>query len=139
MHADLIARLEAATGEDVNIDFALQDAVYGRNSRVFPAYVDPRSYAVPDGNGGWVRVMRPSGIAATYDRYVPRYTASLDAALTLVPEGWEWTVRGRPHGDGLASIGRAWESGSDTVIAATPALALCIAALRARANEGDPR
>lgn len=63
------------------------------------------------------------------------YTQSVDAALTLVPEGWRiymerkpteppqpWFVTVRPHAkDG-------WDSVADS-----PALALCIAALKARA------
>lgn len=63
----------------------------------------------------------------------PAYTTSLDAALTLVPEGWHWNV-----GDvGLAWVG-THESATKIVRhdgdAHTPALALCIAALKARAK-----
>lgn len=60
--------------------------------------------------------------------YVPRYTASLDAAVTLVPEGWVETV-GRlcdGHGEGtLYQCGAA--GGMYLARAATPALALCLA------------
>lgn len=63
--------------------------------------------------------------------HVPRYTASLDAVLTLVPEGRDFTLdRITPCGSLApcnASIARC--SGN----AATPALALCAAALRTRA------
>lgn len=62
------------------------------------------------------------------------YTASLDAAMTLVPEGYEATIdismaRSTVHlfgGDPLASA-----------TAATPALALCAAALRAIASHKE--
>jgi hypothetical protein len=64
------------------------------------------------------------------------FTASLDAAVTLVPEGWGWAVSttgaglpcayGHPPGNGLAV---AW---IDDTPAATPALAMCAFALRAR-------
>ncbi len=60
-----------------------------------------------------------------------RYTASLDAALTLVPEGW-WVQH-------LGKITTGWwcrlgiEGRSLMYVAKTPALALCAAALRARA------
>ncbi len=74
-----------------------------------------------------------------------RYTASLDAALTLVPEGWGWLVS-QPNAKALASgllkmrtpvMGEV-QYGCDqrfAVAAAAPALALCAAALRARAHQ----
>jgi hypothetical protein len=52
----------------------------------------------------------------------PHYTASLDAAVTLVPDGCGWMVM-----SSAAKVG-VWPSHG-----ATPALALCAAALRARA------
>ncbi len=52
---------------------------------------------------------------------VPDYTGSVDAALTLVPEGCGWLAMGN-----AAKVGRCPAHG------ATPAIALCIAALRAR-------
>lgn len=69
----------------------------------------------------------------------PRYTASLDAALTLVPPGWftlmamedrhshswRWDLRG---GFGVEVGARA----------ATPALALCAAALDALSRQPNP-
>ena len=60
---------------------------------------------------------------------VPNYTTSLDHALTLVPEGWIWDV---------TSTGCAWTMPDDVCVeqysayAATPALSLCIASLKAR-------
>ena len=65
------------------------------------------------------------------DRYgIPAYTASLDAAMTLVPEGRWWSVNGGNRADVWASgyIDERWHA-----TAATPALALTAAALRARA------
>lgn len=65
---------------------------------------------------------------------LPRYTASLDAAMSLVPEGWGVMLHvsenglhsnvclARSHPTNLATYGDA----------ATPALALCAAALKAR-------
>ena len=65
------------------------------------------------------------------------YTSSIDAALTLVPEGWRvnsisnvengWhavLVRGQWNVAGYATAG--------SVVSVTPAIALCIAALKAR-------
>lgn len=61
----------------------------------------------------------------------PRYTASIDAALTLVPEGWKWAVTSRNsaccHEQHVAPLNWAY--------APTPALALCIAALRAQQKD----
>lgn len=75
------------------------------------------------------------------------YTASLDAAMTLVPEGWGWLVS-QPNEKAIASgllkertpvLGEV-QYGCEqryAVAAATPALALCAAALRARAALQD--
>jgi hypothetical protein len=59
------------------------------------------------------------------------YTASLDAAMSLVPEGMSWSVQsgGSAHvwkaGDFYADVSEYGE-------AATPAIALCAAALKSR-------
>ncbi|EQB09737.1 hypothetical protein [Novosphingobium lindaniclasticum] len=75
-----------------------------------------------------------------------QYSASLDAAMTLVPAGCLhmtrtiWDAAGKPVGlariDKYEGSGAAmmWADGFDAV-AATPALALCAAVLRARAAE----
>ena len=81
----------------------------------------------------------------------PNFTASIDAALSLVPDGWrvnsaDWSIPGRyrwmlkgpclkrvPNDDG------GWDAGDDWYVGAasrgTPALALTAAALRALAQE----
>lgn len=60
----------------------------------------------------------------------PYYTSSIDAALTLVPERMGWQVNASHNGESFyafAFVGRgSYEE------AATPAIALCIAALKAR-------
>ena len=83
--------------------------------------------------------------------HVLPYSSSIDSALTLVPMGWGWSV-GDIHGTcESAGIGRPWAEiwkrgdrpvrlpgmhrttdGRCLINAATPALALCIAALKAR-------
>lgn len=71
----------------------------------------------------------------------PRYTSSIDAAVSLVPDGWAWQVNS--HGTALC-----WPNTLDGPKRAvkgfslhddgTPANALAAAALRARAEEvGD--
>lgn len=73
----------------------------------------------------------------------PRYTTSLDAALTLVPEGYEWAQWPNQGGGRVCSVWKPAERvikpdeplpfRTDPVpIGATAALALCIAVLRAR-------
>lgn len=64
-----------------------------------------------------------------------RYTASIDAALPLVPEGGFWALgwngpdSGHPKATAsVFTVGGAMEKGSGE----TPALALCAAALRAK-------
>jgi len=75
------------------------------------------------------------------------WTASLDAAMTLVPQRWNWMAGNRNHPAARAYVengqpaflgygharnpARLWFE----VVAATPALALCAAALRSRAQE----
>ena len=61
------------------------------------------------------------------DSNIPHYTTSLDAALTLVPPNVTWRVKGGPQKRQIS----AWVAGWDGY-ASTPALALCIAVLRAR-------
>lgn len=76
----------------------------------------------------------PTGFAQAKGKHWvtwPAYTSSLDAALELVPEGLGWTL----YSDGYAGVGPITddEIPQPEIIAATPALALCAAALRARA------
>lgn len=90
----------------------------------------------------WVR-----GDDVVPDHAVPEFTASLDAAMTLVPEGWGWLVS-QPNEKAIASgllkertpvMGEV-QYGCDqrfTVAAATPALALTAAALRAHAAQKE--
>lgn len=63
----------------------------------------------------------------------PDYTASLDAAMTLVPEGLFWTVDNSPSAH-IISLGPQGEKQLRAVSdAETPALALTATALRALA------
>lgn len=74
-------------------------------------------------------------------RPIPVYTASLDAAMTLVPESW-YRVEQQQTREGAWAKVTLLEKGftpADEGHAATPALALTAAALRARARamEGE--
>ena len=76
-------------------------------------------------------------------RYVLPYTASLDAALTLVPDGKAWTVgQNVHHWYWSASVNALDEDGAPKSIgwggpSNSPALALCAAALQARMEALD--
>jgi hypothetical protein len=63
---------------------------------------------------------------------IPHYTASIDDALTLVPDEHDWiiaSVNGQVGGTPYACVGS-----EQAHYGATPALSLCLAALKARAN-----
>lgn len=89
----------------------------------------------------WHGLYRMSGddIAGKW-QIVPHYTTSIDAALDLLPAKWRklWAI----HGGDESCQGAQLElpdvdtrDGEIIVNAATPALALCIAGLRARDGE----
>lgn len=64
----------------------------------------------------------------------PAYTDSLDAALTLVPEGLGWIISRHDNGGAYwAEVGdEPWQ-----YTGATPAIALCIPALKARSAQSS--
>lgn len=100
---DLIARLEAAPEGSRELD---QDIFFAVHDQDREAY----------------RAVGPPGVLP--------YTTSLDAALTLVPEGCQWGLEVWGENGGNA----AWvmpPHGHPSRYAATPALAICIAALKA--------
>lgn len=75
------------------------------------------------------------------DIRVPNYTASLDAAMSLVPEGALWAVANcgieckEPEFSKASAACGHPDQPTEPVEASTPALALCAAALRARAAQ----
>ena len=81
--------------------------------------------------------LTPQMIEIHLETVAPHYSRSLDAALTLVPEGWGWDVM---H-DSIAAVRPPDSEGDDELAVwglaphGTPALALCIASLRARQVE----
>lgn len=70
----------------------------------------------------------------------PLYCSGIDAALTLVPEGWGYSIDCLPPQVPWATVttcpgqARFIQAGGST-----PALALCIAALKARTEDRAPR
>ena len=117
----LIERLEAATGPDRELDAAiLVQTRVGWSDRQY---------------WNW-RGCLPKGDEANTELDYARdraknFTSSIDAALTLVPKGDDWKVGFNGHAHAWAKTGIA-----GMATATTPALALCIAALRARSRSG---
>lgn len=127
---ELIARLEAASEGDTGLR-----VIGGLDDQIWRLVNDKQWFFT-----GW-----------QYDlKEAPRYTTSIDAALTLVPEGWFIKLRcGKPVGaEGefchceldcdADSIGRDLDDDepmyAKALNAPTLPLALCIAALRARSH-----
>jgi len=124
---ELASRVAAREGPDRELDALIGVAVAGYflGEPRYPSaerrygYVDKEGCRVEPGNGA-------------ADRLIPLYTASLDAAMTLVPEEYGFQVDGYKR-EWWASLSA--EDGFNAS-ARTPALALTAAALRARAHQG---
>jgi hypothetical protein len=148
--ADLNAladRVEALTEPSREVDVLIAVAVDWR----WPDWEDGESTArgQAERHGvAWLIDRAVNGHTSSW-RGIPLYTASLDAARTLVPEGWQceglnWWAE---YGASCMLVGSTWD-GSDWVHrfddgrvtggAFTPALALCAAALRARDSGSGP-
>jgi hypothetical protein len=113
----LAERCEQATGPDRELDAAAHTATTGFEPRI--------------GGIGWAKGELVVPLCPGWGP-LPRYTASLDAAMTLVPEGWLWArdidciFCLYPPESTSPEIGFHSERA---------ALALCAAALRARAAQ----
>ena len=110
--AALIARIKAARRADFDINRELAPLaglrIVDEGHPIGRACYDQNSHGVP----------------------LPNFTGSIDAALTLVPEGAEFAV-GRTHDNrGIACIWVGDDEFSEE--GETPALSLCAAALKAR-------
>jgi hypothetical protein len=130
----LADRCEQAAGPDRELDVAIARALGWK-----PLYRDDYSKWWPPAAVEDSRARKRS-ILHHPTQPLPAFTASLDAAVTLVPEGCDWHCQSNP------SVTACWASvspvkrgiellewGSGMRRASTPALALCAAALRARA------
>jgi hypothetical protein len=138
----LADRCEAATGADRELDALIRCAVFAPAT----AYV-----AMSPFNGAWciydgeTRDGRPRGweaLTLTQVQRLGEFTASLDAAMTLVPEGYFVAVVNSTLAD-PEKVGRATAliapggsaKAAEPSEAATMPLAICAAALRARTQE----
>ena len=122
---DLIARIESADGPSRELDAEIFIAACHPTWRIqtecklFPEQVQTGRIQEPDGCG-W--------------RNAPAYTASIDAALTLVPEEFRLGVLMELEDGTWAAklFNRGKPGGLPLRAGATPALALAAAALKAR-------
>lgn len=120
---DLIEKLEAATEGSRELDADIAQHVDWPRIRGAKRLPDR-----PDSSGYFE-------ISADTWQAVPRYTTSLDAALTLVPEGWGCDLGIWPSGNGARLTPGVNIFHAIYREAQTPALALCIAALKARGEQ----
>jgi hypothetical protein len=127
----LIARVEAATGPDREVDAEIERMVsipYGA--------IDVKHYPNSWAGGHWFYCVFGLSGWEEETQTIRRYTSSIDAAASLVPKGFGYLV-GVDDDTPVASVfpphaDRHW------VAASNPALALTAAALRAMlASMGD--
>jgi hypothetical protein len=120
MMRDLIERLEKAEGPDRALgDEVLFACGWGCEEAGF----GPDTYLV------W---STPDESDTFRDGDQPNPTSSIDAALTLVPEGHDWLVSMGVGEPALAAVALATSVRNSEAEAPSPAIALCIAALKAR-------
>lgn len=117
---ELIVRLEKATGPDRALDGDIAVAC---------SYATGFLERHGKREDGWVSKGEHHAVVPA-----PAYTASIDAALTLVTERWSYRVgANEPRTNAQAVLARSYPT--NKIIeqeAANPAIALCIASLRAR-------
>ena len=117
--SDLIARLEKATGPDLELDEQIQAAISG-------ATLEKQA----DGRNAYHR----DGFWISIGKVLP-YTSSIDAAMTLVPEGWNRRASETDKHWWWAELREGYETSYNRVeIGQSPSLpvSICIAALKAR-------
>jgi len=118
---ELIAQLESASSPSRKLDGMIFKAVFGKPQDRWELFEDDV----------WMRQYPEDRCA--YDP-PPHYTTSIDAAITLIPKGWDYCIR-CDEAPGFANVHKltAQNDGPRNVAyASSPALAVCAAALKAR-------
>jgi hypothetical protein len=118
---DLIAALESASGPSRELDAEIA------------------SYVLPVGYGMYLTREQWAAAVAAENWNSPRYTGSLDAAMTLKPEVWMVRVLAQNDGGGwFCELVSRWPSSYTKKVRSggdnsnlTPALALCTACIKA--------
>lgn len=126
---ELIDRVRNATGPDREADVAIDDLF---EVKTIPFAYDPHSWVAKTDTGYLPTTRHQNSIAITGDRYVPRYTASIDAIVELIEAklpGGDWTRRT----ENQVIICEVWwtdgELKFEEASATTTCLALCLAFL----------
>jgi hypothetical protein len=135
---DLIERLEKATGPDRDLDLAIFIAITGKVW--VPSHNLASENVLEDLSEDVLIRMEREGEFREVERLL-RYTASLNAALTLAPEGLVANF-GNDVGPCWAAVWRdtaGYDGYPHQAQAPSMPLALCIAALRARAAHVEAR
>lgn len=120
-YGEIIKRLEEASGPSPELDGRIYCAVNGLTFRSVSR--DGSIHFEPDENG-------------THTMVTPHpYTESIDTSATLCPAGHDWSLY-VDNGEAVAGCMPASEDGCDVSDShgATPAIALCLAFLRARST-----
>lgn len=124
---EIIAALEAAEGPSRELDAEIASFLVKDDS--YTSVV--KDYAGYD----WCVRYYPGPPGPEYT-HVPRYTSSIDAALTLMPKGWTWDVCYDGIHFGCVLTGPYQEDDgfpeTDAEVKSTPATAIGSAALKAR-------
>lgn len=126
---ELIEQLEKATGPDYRLSCAIYIAISGYRTAEVISLADGDAPASAYGSNTIVLRRTVDGCAVYHKP--PHYTDSIDATLALLPP-WSWRVGNLPSGRGFADLGT--QASLQCVEGATPAIALCIAALKAKAQ-----
>lgn len=137
---ELIARLEKAAGPDRALDADIAATCKVTTDTDLQRYIGGGAAEYRAEEGHLIRVYVDG--AMVFGSEAPRFTSSIDAALTLVPEGFRWgcsrsqepTKPQRPkfHGWVMPLHSCLADDEFEAWSEASPAIALCIAALKAR-------
>ncbi len=111
-----IERLEALTGPDREVDLELWWACKANNSSGLPMDPDYKAHNLKMNDA-------------------PAYTASIDAALTLVPQGWSFALFGKREVIDCELFLRNTNTVVSVHDAVSEPIALCIAALKAKVTK----
>lgn len=136
---ELAARVEALQGPCRETDVLIKQAIFAPRGIVRQSPFNGNWCIYEVTAGGKERLVeRPFNITHSAWKN-DAYTASIDAAMQLVPEGWTyWDIAMKRLGTGndgaRAEISRLMggQEEAERSFARTPALALCAAALKAR-------
>lgn len=138
--SELLARLEAATDADREIDARLDHAVHRRG--LYWGRGDDFGYTPPANVDNW-RDERWREAASELSSTTPAYTKSLDAALSLqefLLPGWGFVIRRDDDGCNAYLLYpdamRVTPGGGDQ--RPNPAIAFCIAVLKAMQTQAAP-